>query len=53
MNVFCLFCFLGFARKIFYPALFAVLHFKILVVMMRHKKNQDKNEQFNVTYDQF
>ena len=22
------------------------------IILMRHKKNQDKNEQFNITYDQ-
>jgi hypothetical protein len=32
MIVFCLFCFLGFARRIFYPALFTLLYFIILVV---------------------
>ena len=31
-NGFCLFCFLGFARRIFYPALFTLLYFIILVV---------------------
>jgi hypothetical protein len=31
-NGFCLFCFLGFARIIFYPALFTLLYFIILVV---------------------
>jgi hypothetical protein len=30
MNVFCLFCFLGFARRMFYPALFTLLYFIIL-----------------------
>jgi hypothetical protein len=31
-DVFCLFCFLGFARRMFYPALFTLLYFIILVV---------------------
>jgi hypothetical protein len=31
-NGFCPFCFLGFARRIFYPALFTLLYFIILVV---------------------
>jgi hypothetical protein len=47
---FCLFCFLGFARRIFYPALSTLLYFIILVVAIYHsngaQKNQDKNEQF-------
>jgi Na+/H+ antiporter NhaD/arsenite permease-like protein len=56
MNGFCLLCFLGFARRIFYPALFTLLYFLILVLLYHsdeaQKKNQDKNEQFNITYDQ-
>ena len=52
----CLFWFLGFARRIFYPALFTLLYFIILVVAISFwwgtKKNQDKKEQFNITYDQ-
>jgi hypothetical protein len=31
-NGFCLFCFLGFARRMFYPTLFTLLYFIILVV---------------------
>jgi hypothetical protein len=32
LGLFCLFCFLGFARRNFYPALFTLLYFIILVV---------------------
>jgi uncharacterized membrane protein YpjA len=34
-NGFCLFCFLEFARRIFYPALFTLLYFIILVVAIQ------------------
>ena len=47
--VFCLFC-----KKNFYPTLFTLLYFIILVVatsLWWGTKNQDKNEQFNIAYD--
>jgi hypothetical protein len=55
-NGFCLFCFLGFARRIVLPCPVhpALLHNFgcCYIILMRHKKNQDKNEQFNITFDQ-
>jgi hypothetical protein len=38
-NGFCLFCFLWFARRIFYPALFTLLYFIILAVAISFGKN--------------
>ena len=56
MNVFCLFCFLGFAKKNVLPCSVhpALLHNFgcCYIILMMHKKNQDKNEQSNITYDQ-
>ena len=46
--VFCLFC-----KKNFYPVLFTLLYFIILVVATSFwwdTKNQDKNEQFNIDH---
>ena len=50
--VFVYFAFWGLQEEFSTLLYFIILVVAMYIILMRHKKNQDKNEQFNITYDQ-